>query len=565
MPIYEIEAPDGKIYEIEGPDENGAINFLQQHLAQSQPVIDNPEQLAELSALSNPEMTWGQTAVDALKAGGAGIARGAAGLAGLPGTLADLGGGAVEWAMSQAGLPTRTEAMQNLGIEDTGNILSSGMLQSGLSNLTGGATDYQGQTTTGQYAGTVGEMLPGSAIGGLNPSNLLRFGVLPGVASEGAGQLTEGTALEPYARVAAALAAPALPALASRAISPFGGAITPERQAAISALEAEGIPLTAGQRTGSQGLRYMESELGGRGAAALMDDQANAFTNAAMQRAGGQGIANPENMTANADRLSKGFKELSERNTLKLDGDWFRDMTATMREYNRVLPSEQKQSLGNIVSDIGERLRDGAMSGKDYQSIRSMLTKRAFNSRNNAPDLAEAYRGVRNALDSAMERSILPQDAGAWSQLRREYGNMKTLEKAATGAGENAALGTISPAKLRQAATAGRQGQYARGAGDFDQLARSGQAVMTPLPNSGTAGRIRAQNLGSGILAGGGALAGGVPGMIAGLLAPRAAGAALMSRPVQSYLANQVAPNMSAIDPRTLNVIQSLIANSGSN
>lgn len=565
MPIYEIEAPDGKIYEIEGPDENGAINFLQQHLAQYQPVQENPEQLAELSALSNPEMTWGQTAADALKAGGAGIARGAAGLAGLPGTIADLGGGAAEWAMRQAGLPTRTEAMQNLGIEDTGNILSSGMLQSGLSNITGGATDYQGKTTTGQYAGTVGEMLPGAAIGGLGIGNLTRFGVLPGIASEGAGQLTEGTALEPYARVAAALAAPALPALASRAISPFGGAITPERQAAISALEAEGIPLTAGQRTGSQGLRYMESELGGRGAAALMDDQANAFTNAAMQRAGGQGLANPENMSANAERLSKGFRELSERNTLKIDGDWFKDMTSTLREYNRVLPSEQKQVLGNVVSDISDRVTGGTLAGKDYQSIRSMLTKRAHNARINNPELAEAYRGVRNALDSAMERSIIPQDAGAWSQLRREYGNMKTLEKAATGAGENAALGTISPAKLRQAATAGRQGQYARGAGDFDQLARSGQAVMTPLPNSGTAGRIRAQNLGSGILAGGGALAGGVPGMIAGLLAPRAAGAALMSRPVQSYLANQVAPNMSAIDPRTLNVIQSLIANSGSN
>jgi len=562
---------DDSFLQLSPEQQEATVNEIAASFGQSQPqpmqeqfaTAEDPAMLAEMSALSNPEMTWGQTAADALKAGGAGVARGVAGLAGLPGAIADLGGGAAEWAMRQAGLPTRTEAMQNLGIQDTGNVLSSGMLQSGLSNITGGATDYRGKTTTGQYAGTVGEMLPGAAIGGLGAGNLARFGVLPGVASEAAGQATEGTALEPYARIAAALAAPALPALASRAISPFGGSITPERQSAISALEAEGIPLTAGQRTGSQSLRYMESELGGRGAAALMDDQANAFTNAAMQRAGGQGLATPENMSANADRLSQGFRDVSARNTLKVDGPWLRDLTQTMRDYNRTLPSEQSKVFGNIVEDIGLQLQggNGTMTGQQYQSIRSNLTKKAFNARNNAPDLAEAYRGVRNSLDNAMARSVSPEDAATWSRLRQEYGNMKVLEKAATGAGENAALGSISPAKLRQAATSGRQGQYARGTGDFDQLARSGQAVMTPLPNSGTAGRIRAQNLGSGILAGGGALAGGVPGMIAGLLAPRAAGAALMSRPVQSYLANQVAPNMSAIDPRTLSVIQALISN----
>lgn len=560
---------DDSFLQLSPEQQEATVNEIAASFApqQEQPAAEDPQMLAEMSSLSNPEMTWGQTAADVAKAGGAGIARGIAGLAGLPGTLADLGGGAGEWLMSKAGLPTRTEAMQNLGINDTGNVLSADYLQSGLSNLTGGATDYRGQTTPGQYAGTVGEFLPGAAIGGLNPGNLARFGVLPGVASESAGQATEGTSLEPYARVAAALVAPAVPALASRAISPFGGAISPQRQAAISALEAEGVPLTAGQRTGSQGLRYMESELGGNAAAAMMEDQANAFTNAAMQRAGAQGLATSDNMAANADRLSQGFKDISARNTLKADGPMLRDMLSTLNEYNAVLPSEQKRILGNIASDIGERIKagGGAMSGTDYQTIRSRLGKLSHNARNTDTNLSEAYRGLRNSLDNAMARSVSPEDAAEWARLRQQYGNMKVLEKAATGAGEGAALGTISPAKLRQAAVSGRQGQYARGTGDFDELARSGQAVMTPLPNSGTAGRLRAQNIGAGVLAGGGALAGGVPGMIAGMVAPRVAGAALMSRPVQAYLANQVAPNMSAIDPRTLSVIQSLISNRGDN
>lgn len=560
---------DDSFLQLSPEQQEATVNEIAASFApqQEQPEAEDPQMLAEMSRLSNPEITWGQTAADVAKAGGAGVARGIAGLVGLPGTLADLGNAGGEWLMSKAGLPTRSQVMQNIGINDTGNVLSADYLQSGLSNLTGGATDYRGQTTPGQYAGTVGEFLPGAAIGGLNPGNLARFGVLPGVASEAAGQATEGTSLEPYARVAAALIAPTVPALASRAISPFGGAISPQRQAAISALEAEGVPLTAGQRTGSQGLRYMESELGGNTAAALMDDQANAFTNAAMQRAGAQGLATTDNMAANADRLGQGFKDISARNTLTADAPMLRDMLSTLNEYNAILPSEQKRILGNIASDIGERIKagGGTMSGTDYQTIRSRLGKLSHNARNTDTNLSEAYRGLRNSLDNAMARSVSPDDAAEWARLRQQYGNMKVLEKAATGAGEGAALGTISPAKLRQAAVSGRQGQYARGTGDFDELARSGQAVMTPLPNSGTAGRLRAQNLGSGILAGSGALAGGLPGMIAGLVAPRVAGAALMSRPVQAYLANQVAPNMSAIDPRTLSVIQSLISNRGDN
>lgn len=560
---------DDSFLQLSPEQQEATVNEIAASFApqQEQPEAEDPQMLAEMSRLSNPEMTWGQTAADVAKAGGAGVARGIAGLAGLPGTIADLGGSAGEWLMSKAGLPTRSQVMQNIGINDTGNVLSADYLQSGLSNVSGGSTDYRGQTTSGQYAGTVGEFLPGAAIGGLNPGNLVRFGVLPGVASEAAGQATEGTSLEPYARVAAALIAPAVPALASRAISPFGGAISPQRQAAINALEAEGVPLTAGQRTGSQGLRYMESELGGNTAAALMDDQANVFTNAAMQRAGAQGLATTDNMAANADRLGQGFDAISARNTLTADAPMLRDMLSTLNEYNAVLPSEQKRILGNIASDIGERIKagGGTMSGTDYQTIRSRLGKLSHNARNTDTNLSEAYRGLRNSLDNAMARSVSPYDAAEWARLRQQYGNMKVLEKAATGAGEGAALSTISPAKLRQAAVAGRQGQYARGTGDFDELARSGQAVMTPLPNSGTAGRLRAQNLGSGILAGSGALAGGLPGMIAGLVAPRVAGAALMSRPVQAYLANQVAPNMSAIDPRTLSVIQSLISNRGEN
>jgi hypothetical protein len=66
--------------------------------------------------------------------------------------------------------------------------------QTGVGKAAGNVADFVFQGATG--AGAV-KQLPGAAV---------KFGLLPGMVSEGAGQVTEGTALEPYARVAGAVA-----------------------------------------------------------------------------------------------------------------------------------------------------------------------------------------------------------------------------------------------------------------------------------------------------------------------------------------------------------------------
>ncbi|WP_166015785.1 MULTISPECIES: hypothetical protein [Chelativorans] len=111
--------------------------------------------------------------------------------------------------------------MAGYGIEATGNPLSGSVFRSGLSALTGGATDYQPQTTAGEYSRTIGEFLPGgAAFGGGSLLNLGRYALAPAVASETAGQASEDTALEPYARVVGAL-------LGGFAGSRIGGAKAP--------------------------------------------------------------------------------------------------------------------------------------------------------------------------------------------------------------------------------------------------------------------------------------------------------------------------------------------------
>jgi hypothetical protein len=56
----------------------------------------------------------------------------------------------------------------------------------------------------GDYARTAGEILPGALLmpEGSLAANALRYGLLPALSSETAGQLTKGTAAEPWARIA---------------------------------------------------------------------------------------------------------------------------------------------------------------------------------------------------------------------------------------------------------------------------------------------------------------------------------------------------------------------------
>lgn len=486
-----------------------------------------------------------------------GIGRGTAGLVGLPGTIGDAINNGLSWA---TGLPQLPQSQ-----------FSGGSITDAANAVTGDALAYDPKTTAGEYAGTVGEFLPGAAIGGGSISNLLRFGVLPGVASEAAGQATEGTATEPYARIAAALISPAVPALAARAISPYAGAVSAERQALVDALRSEGVNPTAGQVTGSRGLRFAESELGGAAARNVADDQARAFTEAAMSRAGQQGIATPQNMAAMNDRIGAGFNAISARNAINADMQLATDIATVTTKYGRRLPSAQKQIVQNMADDVVTvaKNNNGVIPGEIYQDTRSLFSRMAQGARNSDPEYAEAMRGLRNALDDAMTRSVRPEDAAEWATLRKQYGTKKTLERAAAGAGEAAAEGTISPARLRQAVTTGRQGQYVRGSGDLDELARAGQ-ILSPLPDSGTASRLAVRGLMStpaaaGAIAGGytGDVLTGLAGAAAGAAVPAAAGRALMSRPIQAYLTNQVAPQMSVIDPRMQAVIAALIANGG--
>jgi len=508
---------------------------------------------------------------DALKSTASGLASATAGTLGALGDARNLMSAATDYAGSKLGVsPDKVQAFKNLASKaaqftPATSLLANAPTSQDVINSAPNpivSPDYQPQTALGGYLKTGAEFLPGALVGGEGGigSRLLNNVAIPAIASETAGQLTKGTAAEPYARAGAALLSPAAASAARRVITPLPASA--ERQALADVLRNEGVQVTAGQATGSKPLQWMESALGdtpgsGGAAARIMEGQNEQFTAAALRRAGIQANRATPDVIDNAfTRIGNDFEGVGQRNNVLADQRLGNDLTRTQREYNNLVsPSNRAPVVENTVRDIGDMMaqNDGHLRGEQYNAITSRLAKQVRNAKAD-PQLQEALQGIRTALDDTMERTLFrtgnQQDMQILRNARNEYRYMIVLEKAATGAGSNAAEGLISPSQLRNAVVQQNRRAYGRGQGDFADLARAGEALLKPLPQSGTTPRHNVthmlQTIGA-IVGGAGGATGGpggaAAGAIAGLAAPAVAGRAILSRPVQAYLQNRVLAN----------------------
>jgi hypothetical protein len=482
---------------------------------------------------------------DAGKATGAGLARGAAGLAGLPGSLGNLfNQGMTAGGKAIGVIPEDWEAPNN-------PISGGGMIE-GMSNLTGGATDYRGDSRAAKFAGTISEFLPGAlAFGGGN--NLIRFGVAPGAASEAAGQMTEGTAIEPYARFAGALAGGILPdvikAGVSKVVSPYGGA-DPERLKLAQYLDDQGVPLTAGQRVGSEALRRKEGFT--QAGQDLMETQAEAFTKAALKTTGTDAArATPEVLKAIDDRIGAVFDDVVKGVDVTPDPKAVTALSEAVSTYKSLAPTgNQAPIISNVFEETVTAMRGGntipAATLKVWRSNLSKLT--ASTDQATRAAAIEALEAVDDMMASALTSAGRAGDVARLAEARTQWRNFLAVQRAATGAGEGAAAGLISPSALRNATVNQGRASYAQGTrGDIADLARAGEGVIKKLPTSGTAENMRAL-MPSGVWGALGAAPGAMSsnpmlamaGAAAGTMVPGALGAARMSGPVQAYLANQL-------------------------
>lgn len=500
---------------------------------------------------------------DITKSAASGLAGGAINLAGLPG---DIQTGVLS-LLRQAGIELPGNAFPNIAIGGLPiQAPTSGLIREAAERATG--PFYEPQTTAGEYAQTLGEFAPAAIGGATTAIGKVAQAALPAIASETAGQMTEGTAAEPYARAAGAVAGGVGPALAARAVTPLP--ISAERQAALQTLRAEGVRPTAGQATGAKGLQYAESEIGGGATARVMDRQADEFTRAVLRRAGeNANRATPDVVDRAFNRIGGEFDRLARSNDITPASypRLMQSLRAVNDEYTDLVPpAGQAKIINKTLQDIAGRIQQGQpIPGNVYQSFRSRFDRLARNAKSD-PQLSDALYGIRNALDDAMEDSLVAggrqAEIAAWQEARRQYKNLLVIERAASGGGAESGLGAISPAQLRQADKAQNLRRHARGKSEFSKLAKAGQAVLTPMPQSGTAPRSWARNIPAMMAGGalGGMTAGTLGATVGATVGPFVAGRALMSRPVQGYLRNQLVPGGSVGNSLARAPINALLA-----
>ena len=179
MPVFEIQTPDGKTYEIDAPDQQTAINSL--------------------SGMKPEKPSVG---MDMLKSAGTGLAEGAIGMAGMFGDAAKANEtimrkgaeylGAPQWAQDAAG----TAGRYLLG--PMANAPTSEQVAAPVKSVTG--EFYQPQTTAGNVMRTAGNLAPGIALGpgGAIPKAAGLVGATAG--NELAGYMADGKWYEPYAK-----------------------------------------------------------------------------------------------------------------------------------------------------------------------------------------------------------------------------------------------------------------------------------------------------------------------------------------------------------------------------
>lgn len=498
-----------------------------------------------------PPVSAGEMAADVAKSAGIGLVQGGLGLATLPGNLEALGRAGINAGARLVGV----EAPVN---PDT-FLPNYNDAKKRVEGYTG--KFYEPKTKVGKYARTIGEFAPGAIGGGGLAARAARV-ALPAVGSETAGQITEGTAAEPFARVAGAIAGGRVPNVAARMATPAPA--DAGRAAAVQNLQQNGVTaLTAGQRTGDNRVRWIEDATamvpGGGGRATAMQNQAaDQFTRAALARAGIEADrATPQVIDRAFRDIGQEYHNFGNGAVITRSPQLERRLDDIVRRYQRnTPPTMQRNAIGGIASDVVEATRsETGLLGQQLTRYRSEL-RQLQRSLKGDPDAARAVGEMVDAFDGALMRSLpRPQRQQTMQQLRdlnTRYRNLLAIEDAASVAGEGATAGLISPAALRTAVKKANKREYVRGRHPMADLARSGAAVLQPLRSSGTAERTFAQgviNSPSTMLSGmaGGFAGGGDPTtMIAAAMAPWMVKAAtargIMSGPAQRYLGNQRFP-----------------------
>lgn len=372
-----------------------------------------------------------------------------------------------------------------------------------------------GAGKAGYLAGSIGSMLiPGAALGrvpglaGAAARGLSAPRTFAGAAA-GGGLLGATAPLEDGESRVTSAATGAIGGLVGQGISRGVGRVlqpttskpSPQAAKAIERLKAQGIPVDLAEEAGSENLRAVrrfltDNPISAAGMKKAEEARQAAFNRAALKTIGEKGeAAIPEVIQGAHERIGGVMGSIANKHNIKVDEKMLNDLLSVESTARKTVSGDAFAPIRNQLDDIFKKIQSGdAINGEAYQNIRTD----AANLAKNNPMLTPIARQLREAIDSALERSVGKADADALRTARKQYRNLMRIEDS-IGTTE---LGDISIPKLAAATSRKAERSAAlRNIGDAElaRLARSANTMRESFPQSGTAPRAALQYYGAAI------------------------------------------------------------------
>jgi hypothetical protein len=330
-----------------------------------------------------------------------------------------------------------------------------------------------------------------------------------------AGEAAGDSPYAPLAQIGAGMVGGMTPSAATafgrKLASPLKISNPPETQRLIGVAEKEGISLTPGTKSGSRPLQVVESVLSTLPFSSGPQRQVYAktreqFNRAALKKAG---IDAPD---ASPQVLATAFKNIGEefddlvnqtpplRVTPEFDAKIKTVFYDNIFKLSRRLDANTKGIFAGYVEDFDNLFKQAKAGGSgviDPQSYKDIATDlRATIRETRDPALKRSLGVMQNALDDLLEQNSSTKLRDQWADTRNRYRNMLIVDTA-VGGGTNATRvsGDIPFAGFKQAVDAADQSGFARGRGEYNDLARVGDLLAEKIPNSGTPERTFMQRL----------------------------------------------------------------------
>ena len=467
-----------------------------------------------------PEGGFMAGAKDVAKSIGAGIPSGIASVADLPAMVGQLGQAGVIKAYEMiTGERPPAEFIRGLQPElPLGINLTKPYARMAAEKVAPDVMGFEPETRLGKYAKTGTEFTTGAALtGGMGQA--VRYGLLPGLASEAAGQMTEGKPAEPYARTAAALGTALLAGPRSAAYTRGAGADELEM---ANRLSKAGVKPTAGQLADSPNLMRAEGTSGPTG------KQIEDFTRAALRTAGNttDKLATAPVLRRTQNTITKGMNDILKdvdvpittnlgQRTLSVADDYFAgsaggQIPPALRRINDSLLDVATQP-GGASSIPAATLRKWRTTAGAYTSSPQEMTR-------------EAAHALRELIDDASEAALSSlgraDDIEKLGVLRNQYRNFLTIADASTKGGRQGARGILTPERVSSAATrtVGKTNRATGKGTDLTELSNDALAMIGAAPTTAPGAFRNVAIAGGGAGAGAtvGSLLGGLPGAMIG-------------------------------------------------